>query len=45
MPTDAHMLHIAEKEFEIKERMMDRLETMSKYNIDMMSALTNSLKD
>ena len=44
VPTDAHMLHIAEKELGIKEQMMDRLESMSKDHRDMMSALTNNLK-
>ena len=44
VPTDAQMLHIAEKELEMKERMMDRLETMSKDHREMMSALTNNLK-
>ena len=43
VPTDAHMLHIAEKELGIKERIMDRLETMSKDHRHMMSALTHNL--
>ena len=44
VPTNDHTLHIAERELEMKERMMDRLETMSKEHRDMMSALMNNLK-
>ena len=41
---DSQLLCFAEKELELKERMIDRLDMMSKDHRDTMSALTNNLK-
>ena len=41
---DSQILCFAEKELQLKERMMDRLDMMSKDHRDTMSALTNNLK-
>ena len=41
---DAQLVHLAEKEIQLKEKMIERMDTMSKDHIETITVLTNNLK-